>query len=367
MPKKYKRHPNGFGTVTHLSGNRSKPWWARLPAEEDENGDFVRRTLGYYATRNEALDALASYRLDPPAPKSELTLRELHEEWKLIAYRGLDHTTVNNYEAAWKYMTELYKFKVKDLRSGQFQACIDRAAGKNLSASSLEKIKAVMTMLETYAEQNDIIKKNYASFVKLTKPERQEKPYFSETQVEVIRRGAEAHVGVADLILVLIYTGWRIQEFCDLTVFDYDRQNQTLYGGLKTDAGKGRRVPVTEAIRPIVEKYAAQNGPALFCYLWDNAGKGSRYREELRPWPVKRLRQAFYDTLDALGIVAPEGEKYTPHSTRHTCNTRMKKLGVPKETRMKILGQADEKTNEKTYSHTDLEEMEQALTGLYAS
>lgn len=366
MPKKYRRRENGAGTVTKLSGNRRKPWVAKTSATEDEEGNFVRKVIGYYETRQEARDALEMYRLMPQSPKVDMTLEELHEEWTAVAYRGIAKETKYNYEVAWKHMKKLYKLKVKDIRSGQLQAVVDDATRSGLGNSSVEKIKTVMIMLEDYAKQNDIINKNYAKFVKIDKKPVSEKPFFSETQVKAIQKGADEGIGISDLILVMIYTGWRIQEFVNLTIFDYDRQNKTMHGGLKTEAGKDRLVPVSAEIEQIVNKYADMKGPALFCWTWNNGGRPENYREELRPYNVKSLRERFYDTLKELGIQAPEGQKFVPHSTRHTCNTRMKKNGVPKSTRMKILGQVDEKTNDRVYTHTDLEEMHDAVKHLYA-
>ena len=56
MPKKYKRQTNGGGTVYKLPGKRSRPWRALAPAIEDADYVYRRKTIGYYATRQEALD-----------------------------------------------------------------------------------------------------------------------------------------------------------------------------------------------------------------------------------------------------------------------------------------------------------------------
>lgn len=362
MSKKYKRNANGCGTVSRLSGNRRRPWQALSPAMEEEDHRFRRRLIGCFETRQEALEAVYRYQLKPPAEKSEFTLEQLYEEWKHLAFHDIDQSTINNYRAAWKHLAPLHRQKVKEMRSGQMQAVVNDCADRGLSRSTLEKVKLLLTSLEEYARQNDVIDKNYADFVKLPKTVEEEKPIFSDLQLQTLKEAAKNGVGIADLILVMCYTGWRIQEYCDLTLFDWDPVAGTLKGGLKTEAGKNRIVYVPDIIRPTVEKYAAMHGPALFCWMWNNGGKGDRYREELRPWPVKRLREAFYDTLEQLEIRAPEGKKFTPHCTRHTYNTLLERLesdGVTKATRLKMMGQKSEKTNRK-YTHVDQERMKQA-------
>lgn len=58
------------------------------------------------------------------------------------------------------------------------------------------------------------------------------------------------------MILVGIYSGWRPQELATLKTADIDLDVNTMKGGMKTDAGKNRIVP----IHPIIEKlYCADN------------------------------------------------------------------------------------------------------------
>ena len=353
MADKFKRAPNGCGTISKLSGARRKPWAALAPGVETEDG-FKRKLIGCYATKQEAYDALALYKITPRSAKANMTLKEIYNEWSAVAFRGLSKSTIDNYKASWKYLAPLGSIKIAELRSADFQRVIDDALNAGKSISTAEKIKALSTSLEDYSIQNDIINKNYASFVKLPKREDTEKTVFTDTELQKIETAAQNGAGIADLILILCYTGWRVQEFCNLTVFSYNDVNKTLTGGLKTDAGKNRIVPVPEKIIPFVRKYAARNADRLFCYEYD--GRYIGYNQ-------KKLRAEFYATLDTLGIqsVDTEPKRLTPHSTRHTYNSMLNKCGVSVSTRMKLLGQVSEKTNIRTYTHTDLEQLRAAV------
>lgn len=46
------------------------------------------------------------------------------------------------------------------------------------------------------------------------------------------------------MILIGIYSGWRPQELSILKIADIDLENNTMFGGLKTDAGRNRCVPI---------------------------------------------------------------------------------------------------------------------------
>lgn len=66
--------PNGYGSITKLTGNRRKPWMARVTCDEtyDEmKHDYVRKriVLGYYPTKKAALEALSIYNESPFKPE----------------------------------------------------------------------------------------------------------------------------------------------------------------------------------------------------------------------------------------------------------------------------------------------------------
>ena len=79
--------PNGFGSVYKLSGKRRKPWAARKTVgwtfnEEKGKSYPIYQFIGYYATRQEALTALADYNKDPyDLHFDTITFKEVYEKW----------------------------------------------------------------------------------------------------------------------------------------------------------------------------------------------------------------------------------------------------------------------------------------------
>ena len=59
------KHPNGYGTVAKLSGNRRNPFVVRKTRGFDERGYPIYETIGYFPTREAGLLALAQYNNDP--------------------------------------------------------------------------------------------------------------------------------------------------------------------------------------------------------------------------------------------------------------------------------------------------------------
>lgn len=131
--------------------------------------------------------------------------------------------------------------------------------------------------------------KNYAKYVTLKKHDEDEKEIFSDMQIKRLHEAADAVVGIAGLIMIMIYTGWRIQEFCNLTRFDFDEEANTLAGGLKTTAGKNRTVPVPDKVMPYLMHHVEHGQESLFCYKNQkrlrSSGRGS----------TRRLTPSIYD------------------------------------------------------------------------
>ena len=57
--------PNGYGAVIKLTGKRRNPYAARVSLSWTGEGKQVRKYLGCYKTRQEALKVLADYNENP--------------------------------------------------------------------------------------------------------------------------------------------------------------------------------------------------------------------------------------------------------------------------------------------------------------
>ena len=346
------KNPNGYGTVYKLSGHRRKPWCAVGPAKRD-GSRMKREIIGYFETRKDAMLALSQWHIAPPAAKADMTLRDLREEWMLVKYQNLDKSTRDGYNAAWKNLVSLYDRRVADIRTGEFQTIID---GLSASYSKLHQIKVLCTQLENYAMQNDVINKNYASYMVLPKNDTPQKEAFTDLEVKKIEKGAADGVPYADLILILCYTGWRITEFLELTPFSYDPVECTLRGGLKTDAGRNRIVPIHPKIQPYVDRWLAKGGPTIFCRE-KTVGKQGNKHIELIPYTANYFRdRCYYPALEQLGV-----RKLTPHATRHTFVSMEHRAGADKLTVKRIVGHASGDVTDKIYTHVEIDELRKAV------
>lgn len=347
------RLPNGYGSVYKLSGNRRKPWIARVTTGWDEDGEQLRYTLGYYKTKTEALAALADYNNNPIGLRRDITLKEVYEKWYAAFYTNAKPAvkekrfkTAETYRTAWTHLSVLGDDKVRDIKTSHLQDVISEMENKKgLGYSSCHKVKVLAGILMKLAMADDIISTNYAEMVKVTKGEKQPVYIFNDLEIKTLKDNVGKHEWV-DTILIFIFTGMRISEMLALTKFNVDIKEMLITGGAKTDAGRDRIIPIHKEIQPFMLKW--YNTPGS--HLITRNGKPIRpsyYREYL-----------YYPTLEALEI-----RRLTPHKARHTFATLLHRAGVDMDTRQKLLGHSDIATT-MHYTHPDVEALRNGISSI---
>lgn len=341
------RRANGQGSVYKMGSRRRKPW-AAVAWVAKEDGTRVRKMIGSFAEKPDAVIALANFNVDPLPEKYDITLKELYDEWSIAKYPKISKSTENGYRASWRYLKQYSNREFREIKTPSYQAIID-IAGQTKSRSMLEKIKALAIMLSDYAMQLDIVNKNYASYVELPPVTRSNKKSFDAKELDLIEKAAAAGVKWADCILILCYTGWRITELLRLTCQSYDPVKKTLTGGIKTSAGKNRTIPINPKIAPYVEKWAAKKGKRLIC------------QDDGKPWRSDKWRPNCYKPcIEGIKGVRP----LDPHECRHTFATLLHAAHVDDTTIMYLMGHSDPKIDATTYIHVDKKILDEAINKL---
>lgn len=365
------KRDNGTGTIRKVKGANGVRFYAYAPAKYtcDPNGDYrcVREALGGFRTRSEARTALEEYARHPLS-KYNYTLADIYESWKGPAFSDITKATQDNYTAAWAQICaaapDTVKKQIREITTSDLRQILDfwteeheiSVASKDgkqkkkkagpLSLSSLTKIKALLTQLYDYSLANNIIDKNYASLVKIPKGIKAgTKRAFTDAEFAILEKNWKTVPG-GDAVYALCYLGFRVSEFCQLTPASYDSGAQTLKGGLKTEAGRDRLVPVHPNISGLVQKWASAGQEALYA---DASGK---------PYNKDRFtRNIWKPAIKALGLP----DDLTPHSARHTCGTRLSAAGARPEDIQAILGHADYSVTANTYINQDVAALRESM------
>ena len=321
------RRANNTGSVYRLSGKRAAPWVAAFPGQPryvvTSLGQQVRETpqivIGYYKTKTEAEKALAMHFIAPVSEKHRITLKELFDEWKVLHYARVKSQAQQLYDGVFAYLEPLHNHVFKEIRTAQWQGVID---GMGKSRSYKDALRALLNLLYKYAMENDICHKNYAKFTRLPKAEKKDIVIFTDTEIKKLFDNDK--VKGVDMILMLIYSGFRAQEFLNLTIFDVDLKAGLITGGLKTDNGINRVVPIHPKTRKYWEKYVAAAQDRLFTI--DG-------RPLLYGFFTKKI---YYPALATVGI-----SRKTSHKCRDTFASMLAKEGASTLAIQQMMGHHD--------------------------
>lgn len=338
MPKgRPMRHPNGYGCVVKLSGNRRRPYEVRVNTHMDDRNYPKYDVLGRFTERDEALIALAEYNRSPyDIGNKKLTFKDIYDLWydyKFVqSKRQYSQSSMNVTKATYKKCSRLHDKTFKDLRTIDLQLILD---DYSLSHAYMEHIKNLFNQMYKYALEYDIVQKDYSKFCRITKEDDDEHGVpFTLEDIDKLWTAAGS-VPYIDTILIMIYSGWRVGEFMNLEEINIDEGY--FKGGIKTKASKHRIVPIHSKIADMV-KILCQNGWVTVTY--------STYNHE------------FTNALAAVGI----DTSHTPHDCRHTFATLLNNAGANHVSVKRLLGHSSgSDITEKVYTHKDIEQLRLAI------
>ena len=281
---KFKRRPNGSGTVVKLSGRRRKPFCAKVTLDERNltNGEKKRLVIGTFETYQEALNALSLYSLTVNNTISKKEAMEIDPEVYqkvqdkmskkvptfLDIYYILDNEdfsllsphTQNNMHGAIKHLKKLHYLKIDQITLKMIQDVFDEDGSNH---GTQVHMKTICTKVFRYAVVNQYISRDddYTSYIRVAKYEESDmhRPY----TINEILALKKADTPEAHIMLIFIYTGVRINEMLNINRDNIhidekcdddgtERLISYMITGSKTKAGKNRIVPIHDDIKQFV-------------------------------------------------------------------------------------------------------------------
>lgn len=333
------KRANGNGSITKVKGNRRKPYKVVITKGWDSTtGKQIKKMLGYYFTQKEANKALADY-LDTPydLELSNISFEDIYERWSKVKYQKVSHSAVLGYQSAYDNVEKLHNMKIKDIKARHLQEAMDNCSR---GQATKKKIKYLFGQMFAYALQNDIISKDYSQFVDVGKDvtENKREP-FSNKEIELLWNHLN-DIEFIDTILIMIYSGFRIGELLELKIENIDLVDRTMTGGLKTEAGKNRLVPIHPKILPLIEKRYNKNKQYLIVNFKGQKMKYDNY-----------YREKFIPIMEQLNM------KHRPHDCRYTFATLLSNANANATAIKKMIGHENYITTEKIYTHKDIDEL----------
>ncbi len=331
--KKSMKRANGTGNVTKHEGRR-KPWAARITI------DGKRMCLGYYSTKTEALLQLENAKQNGRSSYFEYTVRQIYETVIEQKRETLTKSGLTNYVSGFKYLEPYADMKMRDFKTLHIQDAINKAASEGIGFATWKKIQNIASLMCQLAMANDLIDKNYAQLVTFPKHEKTEKSSFSKEQLNDLWEIFEyKHEHEVCSILLLCYTGLRLNEFLSMRKDQVDREQMVLFSeGSKTEAGKNRIVAMPDEISAVLDVLLALPGEHLYPSPTGKKYDAKNYRDRV-----------FYPTLNKYGL-NPNND-ITPHSCRHTFALLCVEADVAQKATMDTLGHSKYSTSADIYAN----------------
>ena len=124
----------------------------------------------------------------------------------------------------------------------------------------------------------------------------------------------------------------------------------TMKGGMKTDAGKNRLVPIHPLIKPLIENRMNEANSLKSEYLFNDVnGQQGTYMT------YDKYRKRFEKVMTRLKM------KHRPHETRHTFITKAKACHVDEHILKLIVGHTERDITEKVYTHRTMEQLQDEI------
>lgn len=368
--KKYPRLPSGFGTIRYIGADRRNCYAVHPPSTIDAIGHVNRpAAICYVDDWIKGFTVLTAYKAGTYTPGMEKRLEVANTSdvdvlvQRIIAdysmIKGVEEKHPETKELTFSEMYEKFiKWKFEEnkskefsdglkrgLRSGykhclplhdrifanlKYQDFQDTVNNSGLKYGMKRWMVTLIKQMSKYALMYEYIDTDKSVHLCINQADDSEHGIpFTDDDLNVLWKNKNDRT--AEFILIMCYSGYRVEAFQTLEV---NLEKKYFLGGVKTDSGKNRMVPIHSSIFDMVKRRIDRDGKIL---------------------TVKQdsVRKHMYRFLESVGI-----EKHTPHDCRHTFSALCEKYGVNENDRKRMLGHSfgNDITNA-VYGHRTIEDL----------
>lgn len=332
------KRPNGTGSVYKLSDKkRRKPYVAAVTYyDEKDSYKLKRKILGTFATKKEALQKMERFNADP-YQITNITFAEAFAFWSEKSFQKGSQQRKASYTAAFKKCSLIHDMQMTDIKLRHLQAVFDNLQGS--SKSTINNVKIVVSVVYEYCMKYEYINKDYSKYIELPESsEKAKKQIFSDIEIKKLWE-IQSENDTAATVLILIYTGYRINELLEMPKANIKLdKGYIIGGGKKTQAGKDRVVPLHSKILPLVKR------------MFDKSKGISLYECK-----YTQFSKDFTRLMDILGA------KHSIHETRHTFASLLDRAEVPESITKRLMGHSFGDITQDVYIHKELNELKEGI------
>lgn len=369
---RHRRLPNGFGQISEIKNrNLRNPFRVMVTVGKTSAGRPICKPLkpqAYFPTYSDAYAALAEYNRNPYDMESAITVKELYGKWSPKYFKTLkSDASAQAVALAWSYCSSVYDMRVADVRARHVKACMEegvavvRGREQHPRASTKNKIKSLFNLMLDYAVEYEIVDRNYArtfhlpdEVLKEIVTVKRSHIAFTDEEMKLLWEHVDDKCYV-DVILIQCYSGWRPREISLLELKNINLEEWTFKGGIKTEAGTDRVVPIHSRIRPLVVRKYKEAESIGSKYLFNCTNPARNRKSTMLTYD--RYQKGFIKIRDELKL----NPLHRPHDGRTHFVTAAKKCGVDEYAIKYMVGHAISDITEKVYTKRELDWMREEL------
>ena len=353
------KNPNNYGTIVNLGKGRRRPLGVRVRTGVKLTDDCREipqfKYIGYFENTSEgkkaAIQLLADYNQGRTDIKADLvkkpTFVVLANQWlerheMALNTKNSDNidSNISHYKASLNKCSPIFDKPIDIISYQDVQDIADSVV--TMSKSSVMKLKTLINGTFDLARKNKYIPENFIQDIDFNYSRPSDAIHTPFTEKEIQKLWSMSKDREVKILLIMIYTGFRCQEFLRLKNDNVHLKDRYLIGGMKTDAGRDRIVPIHEKIVPFIEYFLSDQE-----YFFNNQGKMWTYS-----WFLISYWNPLMKRLDM---------QHLPHDTRHTCATLLDRAGANPNCIRDILGHAREGVTNQVYIKKNLKDLLEAI------
>ena len=329
------RLPNGFGQISKLNNKRLRnPYRAMVTVGKTPTGRPICKLLqpqAYFATYNEAYQALLEYNKNPYDFSKRTTFKEVFDKWFADYSKSKSKSAIRAVNTEIECCREVWNMDLREIKPYHIKSCMEKTESPKFKKGIRFIFQEILNMgMECGAVETNIARDYKPKISQDGKKSVTPHSVFSDDELKELWDNQSDPISRA--ILIQCYTGFRPDELCKLRKADVNFELGYVVGGNKTDAGKNRMVPIVKKIKEIVEEAMKNETEYVIATEYNKPLKYENYYAELK----KRY------------------PNHKPHDPRKTFVTLAKKAGVNEYAIKRIVGHAIEDITENIYTERDI-------------
>ena len=328
---------NAKGSVYKMEDcKRRRPW--RAISTGVKKGKRI--SLGTFETRQEALDALYEFNKNPYSVENKkITFLEITEMWKKEHLPKVGKSRTSGILSRLRNTEALDNLILADIKLIDLQNFFNNLT---VSSGTKKEYKSIIGLIFEYGIKYDIIQKSPVKYIDIGKHQKvREVKIFTHEEISILWK-YQLYQNT-DIILILLFTGMRINELLDLKKENVFLDDRYIIAGSKTEAGKDRLIPLHKDLIPLIKRRLEESN----IYLMGHNGKKLTY---------VTAKRFFKGVLKKLEL-----KEHNPHDTRHTFATLINNSGANSTSIKNIIGHSDFALTERVYTHKDKKELLKAI------